>query len=403
MALLPVTDVYQKEETNISSVYTIAPGPLVSYYKLPAFNDATFTTSSLSHLWGHLSLRTQGDYNTVNQTFGNGGWLGTALEPLVEAFGTYGAIGFSVNNTRYRTQIHGSNIGVMIPVNSTFSGSTSGLSATTLYSSLVYNSDNLTKNPASLCSGTIADSVISDSSREWTNDQGIGFQFLQGTNPNPNDASYTYYDSGIVYLMSDVVYNTFSGATGSSSSWNYLFGQTNKYANGARQISTDPSNTQYAGTGGYDRIAGVVFLNFGFGIIFDKQLVQAFDQTKLNGDWTTITGATTTSGFTNFVGADYDIAEILNIDIVAKPDEWPASSNSSYIGTGEDCGVAVSTIALYDEIGQCLAIAKPDEAIIKEQGQYLILNLKIPVSEDIQSSLADTIVRNDCGVSGIPC
>jgi hypothetical protein len=42
-------------------------------------------------------------------------------------------------------------------------------------------------------------------------------------------------------------------------------------------------------------------------------------------------------------------------------------------------------------------------AIVKEQGQYLILNLKIPVSEDIQSSLADTVGRTDCGVSGIPC
>ena len=403
MALLPVSDVYQQEKIDISTVYTIAPGSLVSYYKLPAYNDATFTTSSLSHLWGHLSLRTQGDYNTVNQTFGNGGWLGTALEPLVEAFGTYGAIAFSVNNTRYRTQVYGQNIGMMIPINSTFSGSTSGLSATTLYSSLVYNSDNLTINPTSLCSGTKADSYKSEPSIPWTNDQGIGFQFLQGTNPNPNDTNYPYYDSGVVYLMSNVVYNTFSGATGSSSSWGYLFGQTNKYANGARQISTDPSNTQYTGTGGYDRIAGVMFLNFGFGIIFDKQLVQAFDTTKLTGNYTTITGATTTSGYTNFVGADYDIAEILNIDIIAKPEEWPASSNSSYVGTGEDCGVAVSTITLHGEDGQCLAIAKPDMAIVKEQGQYLILNLKIPVSEDIQSSLADTVGRTDCGVSGIPC
>ena len=400
---LPVTNVYQEEQTNISSVYTMAPGNFVTYYKLPSYTDTNFNETSLSHLWGHLSLRTLGDYNVINQPYGNGGWLGTALEGLVESFYTYGAIAFTINNNRYRTKIYGQNVALTMPVNSAFSGTTSGLTAATLYSSFIYSPNNLNKSTTSVCAGCIVDTYESEASITWTNDQEIGYKSTPGTNPNPNNNKYPYFDSGVVYLMSDVVYNTFSGATGSSSSWGYLFGQTNKYANGARQISTDPSNTQYTGTGGYDRIAGVMFLNFGFGIIFDKQLVQAFDTSQLTGDYTTITGATTTSGYTNFVGADYDIAEILNVDIIAKPEEWPASSNSSYIGTGEDCGVAVSTITLHGEDGQCLAIAKPDEAIVKEQGQYLVLNLKIPVSEDIQTSLATSVGRTDCGISGIPC
>jgi hypothetical protein len=400
---LPVTNVYQKEETNISSVYTMAPGQFITYYKLPAYNDANFNTSTLSHLWGNLSLRTLGDYNVINQSYGNGGWLNTALAGLIESFYTSGAIAFVVDNERYRNRIYGQNVAMTIPINSSFSGSTSGFSATTLYSSFVYSPANLNKSTTSICAGCIVDTYSSEASVTWTNDQGIGFKYTPGTNPNTNNTKYPYFESGVVYLMSDKVYNTFSGATGSSNSWGYLYNQTNKYANGARQISTDPSNTQYLGTGGYDRIAGVLFLNSGLGFIFDKQLVQAFDTTKLNGDWTTVTGATTTSGFTNFVAADYDLAEFLNVNIVAGPNDWVSSTNSSYIGTNQDCGIAISTITLHDQNGECLAIAKPDKAIIKEEGESLVLDLKLPISGPLAESLATTVGRTDCNVSGIPC
>jgi len=400
---LPVTNVYQEEQTNISSVYTMAPGNFVTYYKLPSYTDTNFNETSLSHLWGHLSLRTLGDYNVINQPYGNGGWLGTALEGLIESFYTYGAIAFTINNNRYRTKIYGQNVALTMPVNSAFSGTTSGLTAATLYSSFIYSPNNLNKSTTSVCAGCIVDTYESEASITWTNDQEIGYKSTPGTNPNPNNNKYPYFDSGVVYLMSDVVYKSFSGATGSSSSWSYLFGEASKYANGARQISTNPGNSQYTGVGGYDRIAGVLFLNYGLGFIWDKQLVQAFDQTKLNGDWTTTTGATTTSGFTNFVAADYDIAEILNVNIVAGPTEWVASTNSSYVGSNQNCGIAISTITLHDQNGECLAIAKPDQAIIKEEGETLILNLKLPISGPIGTSLADSVGRTDCAISGIPC
>jgi hypothetical protein len=266
---------------------------------------------------------------------------------------------------------------------------TSGLTATTLYSSFTYQPDILEKDVASLCSGVMADEFKSESAYEYTNNLGIGYQYIEGKNPNPA-SDYTYFDSGLVYLVTDSVYNTFSGATGSTLSWGSGYNTRNKYANGARLISFDPSNTQYTGVGGYDRIVGAMFLNYGLGFIFDPDLVGAFDWSTVMGDPTSITGGTFTTGQTAFNASDMDISENLEVKIVAKPNEWVASPNSSYIGTGQDCGIATTTITLHDKMGNCLAMVKPNTALIKERDNYLIFNLELPLSNPIQTSLADT-------------
>jgi hypothetical protein len=382
MALQKVENVYTSEKVDISSVYTMAIGDEIKYYQMPSFNDANFLNSSLSHLWSFFNMRTETDYNVANQPYANGGLLGTALENLPEAFYNVGAIGFSITNENYRVQVYGQNEALYVPLNSSYTGMTSGLTATTLYSSFIYNPDILKKNPFSLCSGVQADEYKSEASAEYTNNFGIGYQYAPGKNPNPA-SNYKFFDSGVVYLMSNNVSNTFTGATGSSLTWDYLYNNTNKFANGARLISFEPGNTQYTGIGGYDRIVGAMFLNYGFGFIFDPDLVKGFDWSTVNGDPTSITGGTFTSGQTAFDAADMDLAEILNVKIVAPPNVWTASPNSSYIGTGQDCGIATTTITLHSTDGSCLAIVKPDEALIKNQDGYLIFDLELPLSEPI--------------------
>lgn len=389
MALKEVTDVYQIEKTDISNVYTMGIGQEMKFYQVPAYNNPSFLTSSLSHLWGFFDMRTEVDYNTTNLPYANGGLLGTALEQLPNAFYNTGAVAFSIPNTNYRVQVYGQNDALYIPLNSTYSGMTSGLTATTLYSSFTYQPDILEKDVASLCSGVMADEFKSESAYEYTNNLGIGYQYIEGKNPNPA-SDYTYFDSGLVYLVTDSVYNTFSGATGSTLSWSSGYNTKNRYANGARLISFDPSNTQYTGVGGYDRIVGAMFLNYGLGFIFDPDLVGAFDWSTVMGDPTSITGGTFTTGQTAFNASDMDISENLEVKIVAKPNEWVASPNSSYIGTGQDCGIATTTITLHDKMGNCLAMVKPNTALIKERDNYLIFNLELPLSNPIQTSLADT-------------
>jgi len=235
----------------------------------------------------------------------------------------------------------------------------------------------------------MADEFKSETAYEYTNNFGVGYQYIEGKNPNPA-SDYPYFDSGVVYLVTDSVYNTFSAATGSSLSWSFGYNTKKKYANGAKLISFDPSNTQYNGIGGYDRIVGAMFLNYGLGFIFDPNLVGALDWSTVNGDPTSVTGGTFTTGQTAFNATDMDISENLRVKIVAEPFDWTASPNSSYIGTGEDCGIATTTITLHDKMGNCLAIVKPDMALTKEQNNYLMFDLDLPLSNPIQTSLADT-------------
>lgn len=396
MALQQVANVYSKEETNKSSVYTMGFGEEIKYYQIPAYNDPNFLNSSLSHLWSFFSMRTETDYNTVNRPFANGGLLNTAIEKLPEAFWSNGMVGFSIPNDNYRVQIDGKNIALYIPLNSSYTGMTSGLTATTLYSSFVYSVDNLKKSPTSLCAGVTVDTYKSEAAYEYTNNFGIGYKYVVGKNPvglTVNQENYPYFDSGVVYLVSDSVYNTFSGATGSSTSWSYQYNNDLKYSLGARTISFEGSNTQYTGVGGYDRVVGAMFLNYGIGFIFDPDLVKGFDWSTVNGDPTSLTGGTFTSGQTAYNAADLDLAETLVVKVIADENTFKSTTNSSYMGLGSaaaSCGIATTTITLHNQTGDCLAIAKPDAALIKQQGQYLIFDLSLPVSGPIQDSLADT-------------
>jgi len=217
----------------------------------------------------------------------------------------------------------------------------------------------------------------------------MGWKYLQGTNPDGNpEAEYKEFDSGIVFLVSDDVYNTFSGATGSSVSWNYLWNQPNKYSNGARLIDWSLGQTNHPNY--YDRIVGALFLNSGFVFIWDPEITQAVDWSTINGDPTSLTGGTFTSGQTYFNGTDMDMASVLNVKIVADNNTWKASTNPTYIGQSSDCGIAMTTINLYDQAGRCLAVVKPDESMIKQNGQYFMIDLELPLSGDIQESLATT-------------
>jgi hypothetical protein len=389
MSLERVENVYTTTKRDTSTTYTIGIGDELTYYKIYPSSDANYSTSSLSHLWTNVGVTDQTQYNIKNQSYNEGGFLNTAFEKILEAWSSTGGVGISVKNNNYRTQLSGQNIKINIPLDSSYTGMTSGLTAVTLYSSFIYNSDNLVKNPFSLCSGVIADTLISEPDFNTTGYIPMGWKYLPGKNPDTNpESEYKFFDSGIVFLVSDNVYNTFTGSTGTSVSWGDLYNQTNKYANGARTINWNLGSTQIPNY--YDRVVGAVFLNSGFVFVWEPEIVKAIDWSTINGDPTSLTGGTFTSGQTFFNGVDIDMASVINVKIVADGKTWRASSNQTYVGQGEDCGIAMTSINLYDQRGECLAIVKPDESMIKEDGKYLIFDLELPISGNIQESLATT-------------
>ena len=378
---LPVNEVFTQAEKDISSVYTI-PGSDITWYRLYPFTDPNFLNNSLSHLWSKVGMYTEFNYNAANLPYESGGLLNTALERLPSAFYQNGAAVFAIPNSEYRVQLTGQNAALYIPLNSSYTGMTSGLTATTLYSSFIYQPNVTQKDPNNLCTSSIVDSVISEFSPEYTANFGIGNAYQEGTNPNPQ-AEYSQFNSGVVYLVCNDINKSFSGATGSSLSWGYLYNHPNKYVDGARLISFAPNNTQYTGVNGHDLIVGALFLNEGFGMIWDTDLVGAIDWSTINGDPYSVTGGTFTTGQTAFNTVDMDISQNLHVNIILPSGQWD-SQNPSYIAQGNsDCGLAISELTLHDEQFNCLAIVKFDEAMIKTRDKIKVIELKVPVSNPI--------------------
>lgn len=387
MSLQPVENVSTVTKEVQSDVYTAGLSDEIKFFKIPAFSSNDYLNSSLSHLTSLVSLRTTADYNKANVDVNYGGLLNTSLSTLPDSFMNQGMVGFSLPNSNYRVSFGGSNIEFKIPLNSGYSGITSGLSATTLYSSYFYSPDVLDKDFTSLCKGTVADSLKGEAFRPVTDNAGIGFKYLQGRNPNENDTNYPYFYSGVVFLFSDDVYNTFSGATGSSTSWSYQYGSPTKFANGAKMASFQASNQSPWWSGpGYDRAIGCFFLTSGFGLLWDPEVVNSLDWASAIGDPTTVTGATFSTGYTYMNATDIDLTVYLKVRMVGKPNEWAGSTNSSYIGLNKDCGIVATTFNLYDSNGECLAMVKSDDPVVKNIEDYLVYEVEFPIPGEIDYS-----------------
>jgi len=386
--MIPFQDVTIGYDKDQSGQYTIATDATqLKAFKLLGLNDALYTSTLTTHFWSHVgSLYNTFSFNQINQDYVDGGLNNTMLQDLVTSFGTTGAVMIQLGRTTYRSNIDGVSVGVKIPLNASFSGITSGLSSVTLYSSYVYTPDSRSQLPGQLCGGCIADNSISEPSTFCTSDIGFGYTFVNGTNPDPSSPIYDRFDSGGAFMFTDHVYNTFTGATGSSQSWSVGFAQTNPYATMNKRFASfnaskaDPSI--WTGIGGHDRASG--WMDFKSGILFLwGPLAQAFDWTQYSGDYYT-TGATpTTSATTVFQGSDYDYRMYANATLIVQPGQITASDNESYLDTNGNCNLVFSGLCVKDRNGNTVAISKPDQAITFDPNQFFITSIELPISGDM--------------------
>lgn len=365
-----VEKVYPITEYNTSSQYNVF-GDNMTFYKVLPFSDVNFGDYAISHHWSDLNMYSNVSYTITNQPYTDGGLLQSAFENLPSSFMNYGMIVGVINNDQYRVELDGYSFGVRIPMNPSYTGMTSGLSYTTLYSAFIYSPSELTINKKDLCGGTTIDTKTSESLQQFTSSLGLGSPYVQGVNPSSN----SLFDSGIVYLVSDNIYKTFTGGTGSSMSWGYNFSNTtNKYALGGRTIDIDFSYTQHQGY--YDTIVGLVDTKSGMFYLWDKNIVEGFQWSGFTGN--PLTGVTTTSGNTYGIIQDMDTSVSLKVDIIVKPNEFTNTGNLSAIG--ESCNTVFTSICLYDELGNMLGVAKPDEAVTIPTDGYSPISLKLPIS-----------------------
>lgn len=359
---------------HTSDVGTIAYNDELTFTEINSVNDSTFNSNGVNSVWSLFNLYSSKNFNELNVNYSDGGLIDTALEPLLNAYNDYGMIMFQ--NSNFRKMINGQNIEIKIPLDSTYTGATSGLTATTLYSSFIDDDNVKVKSTDSVCDGFVIDSLYEEPSTEWTDGKGIGYKY---------DASNEFHESDVVFLMSNDTVG-FSGATGTSKDWSDGYKINNKYTYDKAPLITPTGLDR-------DTIAGVVFLRSGTGFIFDEHFVKGFDFVGSTGG-TGTTGVHFTGNQAYMNASDIDTKTALQVDLILKPENFTTSLNPSYVEdslvNGSNCDVAFNTITLHDNSGECLVVAKASEPILKPEGEYSVITLDIPIGGGVQDSLADT-------------
>ena len=367
-----VTPSFKEENSDRYNIYgTDILGTVsnISAYSIAGWEDPNWPSYSTSHLATHVNFYGKLSYNIINNQYPKG-LIGTAFEDLVSSVNNDGLVVLDINGSNYRTNFDGT-FAIKVPLDSTYSGMTSGLSETILYTSYIWD-PNCLNLAGGLCAGTESDKKRSESNSRYTaNLLGIGNPVVDGINPKQGE----FFNSRIAFLMSDDVYYTFTGSTGTSISWGYQFGVDSQFAKGRRLINTDLTNTQYVGF--YDRVQGFVDLNEGLVFLWGPT-AQAFDWTKFSGNMYT-TGATpTTSGATIIDASDWDYQVGVDVRVIIQPDMYDTTSNPSIIGQ-KNCDTVFSRICFFDKNGGLLAQGVANKPI-ELTGSYVPVEVFLPTS-----------------------
>lgn len=366
-SLVPVENVNIKTTEEESSYFYAIPGNEIEWTYVPSSSNSGFTTNVWSHFYANLGLYTDEIADNYNISFNNGGYLGTSLEKLYEAYNSTGIIVGLINNETYRQALIGRDGALVVPTS--FTGSTlSGITALTNYFTFYNTPEILTRNTAGVCAKTVGDTRKFESLKEAVINTGMGQETGRGNN-GPD------YESGIVFLFNDYT----SLTTGSTSGFSQAHKVTNPYANGKLTARFNGS--------GYHLAAGMVDCISGIVTLWDPTVVQGFNFALATGG-TGTTRATFAPNISYTVVKDYDSSVSADVRINASPDILKFTTNPSRkqaIANGEtDCEevVKVTQVCLYDTAGQVTAIGTPT-SIIEKTDNYVVLNLSVKLDGGI--------------------
>lgn len=355
-----------------SDLYTIAYDSDFTFTKIDSRNDATFYTKGTNSVWSLLNMYSLKIFDSLNVDYSEGGLKNTFLEGILEAYNSYGLIMFEASESNWRKMVNGQNVEIKFPLDATYTGGTSGLTATTLYSSFI-DSDSVKKQSTnSLCDGFVIDSLYSEPSVSWTDSYGLGYKF---------NASNKYHKSGIVFLMSNDSAG-FSGATGTSKDWSAGYGIKNKYTYDRAPLITPTGPDR-------DTASGIFFTNSGIGFVWEENFVKGFDFTgSTGGTGTTAVHFVGDQAYIN--GGDVDTRTSLQVDLILTPEMFNTTLNDSYredalMNGAKSCDTAFDSITLTDNAGNCLAVAIASEPITKIDTDFRVIKLDIPIDGNIQT------------------
>jgi hypothetical protein len=372
-SLVPIESVNIKTTEEESGYFYAVPGNEIEWTYVPSSSDSGFTTNVWSHFYANLGLYTDEIANNYSISYADGGYLGTSLEKLYEAYNSTGIVVGLINNETYRQSIMGRDGAIVIPTlftGTTFSASTNltGLTSITNYFTFYDTPELIKRNTAGVCAKTVGDTRKFESLPDAVLNTGMGQQTGRGN-------SGMDYESGIVFLFNDYT----SMTSGSTSGFSQAHKVTNPYANGklAAKFNGD----------GYHLASGMIDCISGIVTFWDPNVVQGFNFLGATGG-TGTTRATFPPTTAYAVVTDYDTSVSAEVRVNASPDILKFTTNPSRkqaIAEGDtSCEevVKVTQVCLYDTSGQVTAIGTPT-SIIEKTDNYVVMNLSVKLDGGI--------------------
>ena len=275
-------------------------------------NRNDYNTDALVNLFYSfgLPLNSSDDDTYTGITFDNGGYSDTALSAIAQT----NILVLGINNANYGECIDGKTVKIELPTSA---------GTYTIYSTFQNDGSSL---------------------------------LVQDANVRDTSVVTDYLDDNIAMLFSDNI-TTPNGGSGSLS-WATGYGTTKPFSVNGKQLYNLQTNSSLATTA--DTIVGIAYLDKGFVVITNPQIIADYDSV-------TSTAATVT--FDSISTSIYQ-----NITCIAARGEFGISTNPTF--SGSDI-VRISEVGLYDNLGNLLAVAKTDRQVTKNINEFLALSVKI--------------------------
>jgi hypothetical protein len=346
-------------------------GEEISWTRVQDKNGATFRTDSNSHKYTFLGIYGEADALKFNVNFTDGGFKNTMIEDIYTAYNSTGLWVGSMAPSSYRTSVYPA-IRLSVPITGG-TGTLSGLTNLTLYSSFVDTNEAKTSDGSGACACWLADSYQSEPMSEATYQAGIGYA------NNPTEFGGGMYRSGIVYLFANEIY--FSGNTGTT--WDTGWSANTRYTYGGSPLATFKGDNR-------NKAVGLVHLDSGLITLFNPDIVSTFNSAVATGG-TSTSGLTFSSTDCSGVIMDYDLTTRLNINTALLPQTFTKSTNASLLGAraaGIDCSdkVYITKVCYYGPTGQLVATGILDTPIEKNAEDYAMIQAQVTLDGGIKTS-----------------
>lgn len=292
----------------LSNGQTVISGSNISQMIIDRNNYNTDSLVNLFYSFG-LPLSTTDDNRYTGLTYSNGGFSDTTLSGIVNSK----IVVLALKNSTYGECLDGKTIKLVLPT----SGGTF-----TMYSTFQNKGASLN---------------------------------IEDANMRDTSPVTSFIDTNISFLFSDTIAKP---NRNTSLSWGTGFGTMKPFSINGKQLYNLQTNSNSGVSA--DTMVGIAYLDKGFIVITNPQIVNVYNKNLASGATITFDSVST--------------SVYQNITCIAGRGEFAASTNPTF-RTGDI--PRISEIGLYDSLGNLIAVAKTDRHLTKNVNEFKALNIKI--------------------------